>query len=83
MKHCKLFDFHHDYSLIWRLLIKKNLRMFFGEFLGNFWEIFGKFLGNFWEDTIMRKKTYKGRCEKRKLEKFEGICKTYDPVQYA
>ena len=31
----------------------------------------------------MRKKTYKGRCEKRKLEKFEGICKTYDPIQYA
>ena len=31
----------------------------------------------------MRKKAYKGRCEKRKLEKFEGICKTYDPIQYA
>ena len=24
----------------------------------------------------MRKKNYKGRCEKRKLSKCEGICKT-------
>lgn len=31
----------------------------------------------------MRKKNYKGKCEKRKLEKFEGVCKTYDPIQYA
>lgn len=31
----------------------------------------------------MRKKNYKGRCEKRVLEKCEGICKTYDPVQAA
>lgn len=31
----------------------------------------------------MRKKTYKGRCEKRTLEKFTSICKTYDPIQTA
>ena len=31
----------------------------------------------------MRRKTYKGRCEKRTLEKFTSICKTYDPIQYA
>ena len=31
----------------------------------------------------MRKKTYKGRCEKRSLEKFTSICKTYDPIQSA
>ena len=31
----------------------------------------------------MRKKNYKGRCEKRSLEKFTNICKTYDPIQYA
>ena len=31
----------------------------------------------------MRKKTYKGRCEKRSLEKFTTICKTYDPIQSA
>lgn len=31
----------------------------------------------------MRKKNFKGRCEKRKLPKMEGICATYDKVQYA
>ena len=29
----------------------------------------------------MRKKNYKGRCEKQSLEKFATICKTYDPIQ--
>ena len=31
----------------------------------------------------MRKKNYKGRCEKQTLEKFTTICKTYDPIQSA
>ena len=31
----------------------------------------------------MRRKNYKGRCEKRSLEKFTSICKTYDPIQSA
>lgn len=31
----------------------------------------------------MRKKNYKGRCEKRKLPKCEEVCKTYDEIQYA
>lgn len=31
----------------------------------------------------MRKKNYKGRCEKRKLEKCQDVCKTYDDIQYA
>lgn len=29
----------------------------------------------------MRKKNYKGRCEKRSVHKCEGICKTYDALQ--
>ncbi len=29
----------------------------------------------------MRKKNYKGRCEKRMLSKCQGICKTYDSIQ--
>ena len=29
----------------------------------------------------MRKKGYKGRCEKRMLSKCEGICRTYHPIQ--
>ena len=31
----------------------------------------------------MRKKNYKGRCEKQHLEKFSTICKTYEPLQAA
>lgn len=31
----------------------------------------------------MRKKGYKGRCEKKRLEKCKEICKTYDALQYA
>ena len=31
----------------------------------------------------MRKKNYKGRCEKRVLNKCAVICRTYDPIQYA
>ena len=30
----------------------------------------------------MRKKNYKGRCEKRKLSKCVDVCKTYDAIQY-
>lgn len=29
----------------------------------------------------MRKKNYKGRCEKRSIRKCEGICRTYDAIQ--
>lgn len=29
----------------------------------------------------MRKKNYKGRCEKRSLSKCKGVCKTYDLIQ--
>ena len=57
----------------------------------NFWEVFGRFLGSFWENEAlidfqkmevkMRKKSYKGRCEKRSLSKCQGICKTYDAIQ--
>ena len=31
----------------------------------------------------MRKKNYKGRCEKQSLNKCETVCKTYDAVQTA
>ena len=31
----------------------------------------------------MRKKNYKGRCEKQYLEKFTTVCKTYEPLQTA
>ena len=31
----------------------------------------------------MKKRNFKGRCEKRDLSKCEGICRTYDPLQAA
>lgn len=31
----------------------------------------------------MRKKNYKGRCEKKYVSKGNAICKTYDPIQSA
>ena len=31
----------------------------------------------------MRKKDYKGRCEKRMVEKCKTVCKIYDPIQAA
>lgn len=31
----------------------------------------------------MIKKKYKGRCEKRMLQKVEGVCKTFNSIQYA
>lgn len=31
----------------------------------------------------MRKKNYKGRCEKRIIGKCSEVCRTYDAVQYA
>lgn len=31
----------------------------------------------------MRKKNFKGRCEKRVIDKCSEVCRTYDPIQYA
>lgn len=31
----------------------------------------------------MRKKNFKGRCEKRTISKCEYVCRTFDPIQYA
>ena len=31
----------------------------------------------------MRKKNFKGRCEKRVVSKCMDVCRTYDPIQYA
>jgi hypothetical protein len=47
-------------------------------FLGN---VFGKC--SVQEVETMRRKNFKGRCEKRVIAKCSGICRTYDPIQYA
>ena len=31
----------------------------------------------------MRKKNFKGRCEKRTISKCEDVCRTFDSIQYA
>lgn len=31
----------------------------------------------------MRKKNYKGRCEKRAISKCKDVCRTFDPIQSA
>lgn len=31
----------------------------------------------------MRKKNFKGRCEKRVISKCNEVCRTYDTIQYA
>ncbi len=53
------------------------------KFLGNgfgkrFWEIDNKLQGRF----TMRKKNFKGRCEKRSVSKCKDVCRTYDPIQF-
>lgn len=30
----------------------------------------------------MKRKNFKGRCEKRNLSKCNGVCRTYDKIQY-
>lgn len=30
----------------------------------------------------MRKKNFKGRCEKRRLSKCEDVCRTFDAIRY-
>lgn len=53
--------------------------------------VFGRFLGAFLgksclknsegEYKKMRKKNYKGRCEKRTISKSKDVCRFYDPIQ--
>lgn len=33
--------------------------------------------------AFMRKKNFKGRCEKRTISKCAEVCRTFDPIQYA
>lgn len=46
-----------------------------------FWERFGNNLGNAERMVYMRKKNYKGRCERRTIDKAEGVCRFYSKIQ--
>ena len=57
----------------------------FGDF-PKFGSVFGKVgidLENIKLEVSMRKKDYKGRCEKRVLDKCKTVFKSYDPIQSA
>ncbi len=69
---------------------RKSLKSFLGNkfVFGNWFFIFGRcFWGMFdnkeSEVFRMRKKNYKGRCEKRSISKCNEVCRTYDAIQYA
>lgn len=54
--------------------------------LFHFWEPFLGTTGRLiraGEDERMRKKNFKGRCEKRVIDKCSEVCRTYDAIQYA
>lgn len=55
-------------------------------FLGTCLSFLGMFLGKQKQDerkAFMRKKNFKGRCEKRTISKCAEVCRTFDPIQYA
>ena len=48
--------------------------------------VFGDVFGKAKQDerkAFMRKKNFKGRCEKRTISKCDEVCRTFDPIQYA
>lgn len=54
--------------------------------MGTCFSFLGVFLGKQKSDerkAFMRKKNFKGRCEKRTISKCAEVCRTFDPIQYA
>lgn len=54
--------------------------------MGTCFLFLGAFLGKQKQDerkAFMRKKNFKGRCEKRTISKCAEVCRTFDPIQYA
>ena len=54
--------------------------------MGTCFPFLGMFLGKQKQDerkAFMRKKNFKGRCEKRTISKCAEVCRTFDPIQYA
>ena len=54
--------------------------------MGTCFSFLGVFLGKPKQDerkAFMRKKNFKGRCEKRTISKCAEVCRTFDSIQYA
>lgn len=54
--------------------------------MGTCFSFLGAFCGKQKQDerkAFMRKKNFKGRCEKRTISKCAEVCRTFDPIQYA
>lgn len=54
--------------------------------MGTCFSFLGAFLGKQKQDerkAFMRKKNFKGRCEKRTISKCDEVCRTFDSIQYA
>lgn len=47
------------------------------------WDFRSQFALSVKKGFSMRKKNFKGRCEKRTVSKCEDVCKTFDSIQYA
>lgn len=78
-----LFDFCFPKSEIEEHIFGKNSALgFLGIFCGVIWKS-EYMLKVQKERCFMRKKGFKGRCEKRKIGKCKDILRTYDPIQYA
>lgn len=61
-----------------------EIQSVFGNIFGKCYPIFGKFNSGNCQisgGAAMRKKGYKGRCEKKDLSKSQEVCRTYDAIQ--
>ena len=72
-----------DFDSPKNLVLMRKMNLFLGK-KAVFGKIFGEFEGlGLQEDLQMRKKNFKGRCEKRVIDKCSEVCRTYDAIQYA
>lgn len=76
---CGIFIFPKNESFLGELYVFGKIRIGIGNDVGYSYRA----LKILQEVTIMRKKNFKGRCEKRMLDKCKDVCRTYDAIQYA
>ena len=76
---CGIYTVPKNKSILGELYVFGKIRIG----IGNNIEYSYRALKILQEVTIMRKKNFKGRCEKRMLDKCKDVCRTYDAIQYA